>query len=181
MSTTTLLVVIGFGVLVKTTVFICFAVRRGRRQRVALEAAHAAADDAAALLSAVEAAAGLAPQGWRLQWAEPGVLLVENIDHGEGVRDVKLVATLTSGCGQSATLTRAVRFIGGGACFEARFADLEGSLAAELGGAPDEARRRLACTLDYAMVWRTGDGETHRENRVGQAVVPVPDLALGLA
>lgn len=177
MSTTTLLVVIGFGVLVKTSIFLGVLARRDRRQRRALETVRATAARAVSE-AAVPAEPGLAPTGWRLQWAEPGVLLLENADDAEAVRDVELAATLTAACGRTASVSRRVRFVGTGACFEARFGELEPWLEEALVGTAEGARHRLACTLDYVLVWHGSDGETRQASRTGRAVVPVPDLAL---
>ena len=162
MSTATLLLIVGGVVCVKTLAFVGFVVRRGRRQRAALAVAEAA----------VAAARAVRPDpadlcAWRLQWAEPGVLLVENASETLAARDVQLSATLTPTSGVAATVEHAVRFVATGACFTARFAAVDTWLS--------------ACTLSYSMVWRTPDGERRRETRTGHSVVPVPDLGAGLA
>ena len=162
MSTTSLLLIVGAVVVVKTLAFIGIVVRRERRQRGALAAATQAVAVAEA---AVHQDAD--PTGWRLQWAEPGVLLFENTSNAEAARDVVLTATLTAGSGVAASVDQAERFVGSGACFTARFADVDPWLD--------------ACTLGYTLVWRTPDGERQRETRAAQAVVPVPDLSLWVA
>ena len=167
MSTATLLMILSGVVCLKTLAFVGYHVRRGRRQRAAL--ARAAAALAAARASVPDRAAAPAPapeaaSGWRLQWAEPGVLLVENTSDTAAARDVELSATLTPGSGVAATLEHAVSYVGTGACFTARFAAVDSWLT--------------ACTLSYSMVWRTPEGERRRETRTGHTVVPVPDLSL---
>lgn len=174
---TTLLVVVGCVVAVKTLAFVGFVVRRDRRQRHELDAA------AEAVAAAEERSLTGDPEGWRLQWSEPGVMLVENTSTSASARGVELAATLTSGSGASATVHESVRFVGTGACFEARFGDLERRLAdaaadavALPGTAGDDARQALTCTLSYSMGWTTPDGEDRREERTAHPVVPVPDL-----
>ena len=159
MNATTLLMILSGVVCLKTLAFVGFSVRRGRRQRAALATAAAAVARARASAPAPDPT-----PGWRLQWAEPGVLLVENASATTAARDVELSATLTAGCGVAASLEQAVHFVGTGACFTARF--------------PAVDPWRTACTLSYALVWRTPDGERRREARTGQVVVPVPDLSL---
>ncbi|GAA3560110.1 hypothetical protein GCM10022197_14480 [Microlunatus spumicola] len=181
MSTATLLLVVGGVVCVKTLAFVTLIVRRGRRQRREL-------DVAAAALAVAESAVPVPPDpsGWRLQWAEPGVMLVQNTSDEVPAREVRLSATLTASSGAEASVDQAVRFVGTGACFTARFADLErwlteAAAAAGLGRDREPAPQRLACTLSYTMAWRTPEGERRRETRVAQGVVPVPDLSPGLA
>jgi hypothetical protein len=149
-------------VCLKTLAFVGFIVRRGRRQQRALATVNAA-------LATAEAAAPAPgdPSRWRLQWAEPGVLLVENTSGASAARDVELSATLTASSGTAATVEQTVRFVGTGACFTARFASVDPWLA--------------ACTLSYSMAWRTPEGERRRECRTGHSVVPVPDLTLEAA
>ena len=77
MSTVTLLLVVGGVVCLKTVAFVAFLVRRGRRQQSALDAAAQAVRVAQAAEAAL-VAQPTDPAGWRLQWAEPGVLLVQN-------------------------------------------------------------------------------------------------------
>jgi hypothetical protein len=183
-TTATLLVIIGSVVCLKTLAFVGFAVRRGRRQRRALDVAAEAVTSAEAAALLLPPRAPTDPSGWRLQWAEPGVLLVENTSDDVAARDVELRATLTASSGTAASIEQAVRFVGTGACFTARFAELERWLAdaadaaaAALGRDREAASRRLGCTLSYSMAWLTPDGERRRESRVAQAVVPLPDLA----
>ena len=119
-STATLLLVVGGVVCLKTLALVALTVRRGRRQRRAL-------DVPAAALATVEAAAPVppSPSGWHLQWAEPGVMLVQNTSDEVAAREVQLSATLTASSGAAASVDQAVRFVGTGASFTARFADLE--------------------------------------------------------
>jgi len=180
-TTATLLLVVGGVVCLKTLAFVTLMVRRSRRQRREL-------DVAAEALASAEAAAPTPadPSGWRLEWAEPGVMLVQNTSDEVPAREVLLSATLTASSGVAATVDQAVRFVGTGACFTARFADLErwladAAVAAGLGRDREPALQRLACTLSYTMAWLTPDGERRRETRVAQGVVPVPDLSPGLA
>lgn len=183
MTTTTLLIIIGSAVCLKTLAFVGFAIRRGRRQRRELGvAAQAVATAEAAASAAVPEPVD--PSGWRLQWAGPGVMLVENTSDDVAARDVELRATLTASSGTAASIEQAVRFVGTGACFTARFAELERWLAdaadaaaAALGRDREAASRRLGCTLSYSMAWLTPDGERRRESRVAYTVVPLPDLA----
>lgn len=184
MSTTALLLVVGGVVCVKTLAFVALLLRRGRRQRVRLDAAA----EAVLLAQAAEpvlVAPPTDPAGWRLQWAEPGVMLVENTSGHVSARDVELSATLTASSGSAATVAQAMRFVGTGACFTARFAELErwlaeaaSAAAAALGQDREPALRRLACTLTYSMAWRTPDGERRHESRTALSVVPLPDLLL---
>ncbi|GAB2571632.1 hypothetical protein [Microlunatus antarcticus] len=167
MSTTTLLMIVGGVVCLKTLAFVGLLVRRGRRQRVALAAAAEAVTAAEALARPPARGEGEDPAGWRLLWAEPGVMLVENAGDTGGARDVELRATLTSRSGVVASAAHTVRFVASGACFTVRFAAVDPWLA--------------ACTLDYALVWRTPAGERRRETRNVPSVVPVPDLALEAA
>lgn len=183
MSTATLLMIVGGVVCAKTVGFVAFVRWRGRRQRRVL----ADVNDALAAAEAAAPAPG-DPSGWRLQWAEPGVLLVENTSDASAAREVELTATLTASSGTAATVEQAVRFVGTGACFTARFPDLDRWLTDAANGAAaargrdrEPALRRLACTLSYSMAWRTPDGERRRECRTGQSVVPVPILTLELA
>jgi hypothetical protein len=182
-TTTTLLVIVGSVVCLKTLAFVGYAVRRGRRQRAELDAATQALVTARAAVPEPEA-----PPRWRLQWAEPGVMLVENTSDATPARDVELTATLTASSGAVASVAQAVRFVGTGACFTARFADLERWLAdaatsagAALGRDRETASRRLACTLTYSMAWLTPEGERRHESRAAHRVVPVADLRPGLA
>ena len=124
MSTATLLIVVGGVVCLKTLAFVALMLRRGRRQRVQLHAA-AEAVLAAQAVEPVLGAQPADPAGWRLQWAEPGVMLVENTSGHVSARDVELSATLTASSGTAATVAQAMRFVGTGACFTARFAELE--------------------------------------------------------
>ena len=171
MDTTTLLVVVGSFVVLKTTLIALLVARRDRARRRSTE-------------SVVAAARRLDPSGWRLQWAEPGVLLVSNASRGEAAREVELTATLTTRSGASASVDELVRFVGTGACFQARFGALEQLLTglAPMLGTPDrereQAREQLASTLTYAIHWRTPEGERRREIRTEQPVLPVPDGVL---
>lgn len=162
MTTSTLLLIVGGVVCLKTVAFVGLWSRRGRRQRSALRVG-------AEALAAAKAVAPVPvdPPGWRLQWAEPGVLLVENINRAEAARDVGLSASLTSGSGTVASVEQAVRFVGTGACFKARFAAVDPWLTAS--------------TLSYSMAWRTPEGERRRETRTVRSVVPAPDLAFEAA
>jgi hypothetical protein len=161
-STASLLLIVGSVVCVKTLAFVGFMARRARRQRGALAAA-------ASAVARAEAAAhqGQDPDGWRLQWAEPGVLLVENTSDVEAARDVGLSATLTAGSGVAASVEQSERFVGSGACFTARFAWVDPWLA--------------VCMLSYTLVWQTSDGERRRETRTAHPVLPVPDLSRWVA
>ncbi len=175
MDTSTLLAVVGGVVVTKTTVIAVLVARRERRQRDRLR-------------SAVTAARRDEASGWRLQWAEPGVLLVSNADHGEAVRDVQLSATLTARSEASASVEHSARFVGTGASIELRFPGLAEWLSevasngwtAQAHTSP-ECRERLACTLTYTIRWVTDDGEHRYEARAAEPVLPVPDLALGPA
>ena len=160
MSTATLLMIVGSVVCLKTLAFVGLLVRRGRRHRAAL----ATSAEALAAAEATAAAPGAFEPGWRLQWAEPGVMLVENTSELAAARDVELSATLVASSGAQASVEQAVRFVGTGASFTARFPAVDCWLA--------------MCTLTYSMVWRTPDGERRRETRTAQSVVPVPDLGL---
>lgn len=175
MDTTALLVVVGAFVAVKTLVVVVLVVRRDRRQRRRVE-------------TAVVAARRVDESAWRLQWAEPGVLLVSNAVHGAAARDVELSATLTATSGVAASVEHSARFVGTGASVELRFADLEpwlNEVASEGWTVADHssprARERLACTLTHTIRWVSEDGEHHLESRTAQPVLPVPDLALGPA
>jgi hypothetical protein len=178
MDTATLLVVVGGVVVVKTAVIALLVARRDRARQRRTE-------------TVVAAARRVDPGGWRLQWAEPGVLLVSNSSRGDAAREVELRATLTASSGASASVAELVRFVGTGACFEARFAGLETFLATVALGNPDggeaagrerdERRARLASTLTYSILWSTPEGERRRETRTGQPVLPVPDGVLEAA
>lgn len=175
MDTSTLLAAVGGFVVVKTATIAVLVARRERRHRDRL-------------VTAVAAARRVDPSGWRLQWAEPGVLLVSNADHGESVHDVGMEATLVAGSGVSASAEHTARFIGTGASVELRFADLAPWLTevASAGWTSEAysspaAREQLACTLTYTIRWVTDDGEHRYESRTAQPVLPVPDLALGPA
>lgn len=175
MDTSTLLAAVGGFVVVKTATIAVLVAPRERRHRDRL-------------VTAVAAARRVDPSGWRLQWAEPGVLLVSNGDHGEAVRDVAVEATLVASSGVSASVEHAAGFVGTGASIELRFADLEPWLneiasagwTTEAHSSP-EARERLACTLTYTIRWVMPDGEHRYESRTAQPVLPVPELALGPA
>lgn len=187
MSTVTLLLVVGGVVCLKTLAFVAFLTRRGWRQQVALDAAAEAVRTAQAAEAALVAQT-TDPAGWRLQWAEPGVMLVENTSGHVAARDVELSATLTASSGSAATVAQVMRFVGTGACFTARFAELERWLteaasgaAAALGHDREPALRRLACTLSYTMAWRTPEGERRHESRTALTVLPLPDLLLDVA
>lgn len=74
--------------------------------------------------------------------------------------------------------------MGTGACFEARFAELEPWLAERATGSVagsrhDRAavRRQLACTLTCSMSWASPEGRHRQETRTAP-VVPLPDLAI---
>ena len=176
MDTTTLLAVVGGVVVVKTGVIAVLVARRDRTRRRATD-------------TVVAAARRADPGGWRLQWAEPGVLLVSNTSRGEAARQVELTATLTTSSGASASVAELVRFVGTGACFEARFAGLEGFLGGLAAGRGrslpgherEQLRVRLASTLTYAIHWRTPEGEQRQEVRTEQPVLPVPDGVLEAA
>ncbi len=181
MSTTTLLVIVGGVVCLKTLAFLAYVARRGRRQRAELDASAQALAAARAVATAPERGS---PPRWRLQWAEPGVLLVENTSGATPARDVELTATLTASSGAATSVARAVRFVATGASFTARFDELERWLAdaataaaAALGRDREPASRRLACTLSYSMAWRTPEGERRLQSRTAHPVVPVPDLS----
>lgn len=145
MDTTTLLAaVVGF-VVVKTATIAVVVARRERRHRDRL-------------VTAVAAARRVDPSGWRLQWAEPGVLLVSNGDHGEAVRDVAVEATLVASSGVSASVEHAAGFVGTGASIELRFAGLEAWLTevASAGWTTEAysspaARERFAYTLTHTI------------------------------
>lgn len=176
MSTTTLLVVIGIGVLVKTSVFVGILARRERRQRRALAEVRAAT----AADAAEDAAAGPERLVWQLLWSEPGVLLVENLGTDGAAADVGLSATLETPRGSSGTLECRERFVGAGGLFEARFTELEAELSeaatAMLNG--EDARADLECRLTWSVRWHADDGRERTVSRAGQRVLPVPDLAL---
>ena len=171
-DTSTLLTVVGGVVVAKTTLIAVLVARRDRARR--------------RTTSTVVAAARRAdPAGWRLQWAEPGVLLVSNASRGDAAREVQLTATLTASSGERASVAELVRFVGTGASFEARFTGLEtylGRLAGDGAGAArrdrEQLRARLASTLSYAIHWRTAEGERRQEIRTAQTVIPVPDGVL---
>ena len=173
MDTTTLLAVVGGVVVVKTGVIAVLVARRDRGRRRTTD-------------TVVAAARRVDPGGWRLQWAEPGVLLVSNTSRGDAAREVELTATLTASSGASDSVAEQVRFVGTGACFELRFAGLEpflGRLASGRGRPlpgheRDQLRARLASTLTYSIHWRTPEGERRQEVRNGQPVLPVPDGVL---
>ncbi|SEQ54382.1 hypothetical protein [Microlunatus flavus] len=175
MDATTLLVVVGGVVAVKTTVILGLVARRDRRQRRRVD-------------SAVTAARRVEASGWALQWAEPGVLLVSNASRGSAAREVELTATLTASSGESASVEHAEKFVGTGASFQARFAELERWLAdvaahawVDAGRESAAVRDRLSSTLTYSILWRSPEGERCHETRSAHPVLPVPDLALGPA
>ncbi len=147
----TLLVDVGSVVCVKTLAFFGLVVRRDRRQRRALDSATALAAEARTAARRTLDPVRPTPSSWRLQRAEPGVILVENVGE-EGAREVRLVADLTAGCGAMAEVDLRERFVGSGACLRARFAELEEWLAEE-GGPVGYVRSRRDGT------WR-GPGPT---------------------